>query len=440
MHSMIELPDNVGVKRLEQPQIDDLIAQHQVYIERGDKGKLLKLVNIDLRDIDLGDNPLSKAVFERCNLAGNTFRGNAMQNCTFSGCNLEGVTFDHVDLTDTRFCEQSILDGAKFDVDRLRNVKFQKVRFDRAVFRIKQSGTGSVVQFQHCEAAHADLKACSLSCARFETVNLRQCEFSGAILEDAKFLERSVFTGCRFDRASFQDGELHNANLLHCFVRGANLSRSRLEYTDLSGSDFTGARWNQAFIDIATVDGANFTAPINILGRFRAKISTITGAERAKYGRRFDLCSWALVRKVGAIPLFGVSYLAILAILLWSGAVEWYNRQVVALKGSEITADIGWIERLNELPASREFLYMLFALLILAAGATVYRFGCPDIIKEHTESQWQYVLRYEVMSYRLHSYSRFWWRWISGVCYLVGGFWVFCHVVWRVGHAVRFLW
>lgn len=436
---MIELPDNVGEKRLEQPQIDDLIAQHQVYIERGDKGKLLKLVNIDLRDIDLGDNPLSKAAFERCNLAGNTFRGNAMQNCTFSGCNLEGVTFEDVDLTDTRFCEQSILDGAKFDVDRLRNVKFQKVRFDRAVFRIKQSGTGSVVQFQHCEAAHADLKACSLSCARFETVNLRQCEFSGAILEDAKFLERSVFTGCRFDRASFQDGELHNANLLHCFVRGANLSHSRLENTDLRWSDFTGARWNQALIQIATVDGADFTAPIEILGRFSATLSRITGAEKAKYGRWFDRCSWALVRKVGAIPLFGVSYFAILAIVLWAGAIEWYNHQVRALKNSEAASESAWVEQLQLLPAPSDLGYMLVAILILAAGATVYRFRCPDIIKDHAESQWQYVLDHEVMLYRLHSFSRFWWRWISGVCYAVGGLWVFWHVAWRVKHALDFL-
>ena len=187
------------------------------------------------------------------------------------------------------------------------------------------------------------------------------------------------------------------------------------------------------------VRGADFTAPIDILAPFGATFNSITGAEGVKYSKSLDLCSWALVRTVGAIPLFGVSYLAILAIVLWAGAVEWYNRQVVAIQDNATTTDIVWIERLNELPASREFFYMLVALLILAAGATVYRFRCPDIIKEHTESQWQYVHHYEMVVYRLHSYSRFWWRWISGICYAVGGTWVSWHVAVRVWRALRFL-
>lgn len=436
---MIELPDNVGEKRLEQPAIDSLIAQHQVFVERGDKGKLLELVNIDLRDIDLGDKPLSRAVFVRCNLAEYTFRGNAMQNCTFSGCNLEGVTFDHVELADTEFREQSILDKAVFLVDRLRNVTFQQVKLDRAVFRIKQSGPDSVVQFHHCEAAHADLKGCSLSYARFEAVNFRQCEFSGAILEHANFLKRRGFDDCRFNGAWLQHATFEHVDLLHCFLCGANLSRSKLEHMDLSRSDFTGVRWNQAFIDIATVDEAIFAAPVEILGRFSATLSRIAGAEKAKYGRWFDRCSWALVRKVGAIPLFGISYLAILAIMLWAGAIEWYNHQVQALKNSEAAFESAWVEQLHLLPAPSDLGYMLIAILILAAGATVYRFRCPDIIKEHTVTEWQYVHAHEVMIYHLHSYSRFWWRWISGVCYAVGGTWVSWHVAVRVWRALRFL-
>jgi hypothetical protein len=100
---------------------------------------------------------------------------------------------------------------------------------------------------------------------------------------------------------------------------------------------------------------------------------------------------------VGRLPLFGVSYTALILIpLLYGlalyndkvGLVRTWAEQVVALP------DHPWhrlvfpvLERLRTRPIPSQSFLLLLSTVLLAAGSTMYTFFCPSRIKEFSRDQ-----------------------------------------------------
>ena len=107
--------------------------------------------------------------------------------------------------------------------------------------------------------------------------------------------------------------------------------------------------------------------------------------------------NWERLRVVGRLPLFGVSYTALILIpLLYGlalyndkvGLVRTWAEQVVALP------DHPWhrlvfpvLERLRTRPIPSQSFLLLLSTVLLAAGSTMYTFFCPSRIKEFSRDQ-----------------------------------------------------
>ena len=156
--------------------------------------------------------------------------------------------------------------------------------------------------------------------------------------------------------------------------------------------------------------------------------------------RRFDVLPWSYIRFIGSIPLFGVSYLSIVAIIVWSEFLQWYNQQIASVSTDPgVIERLSWVGKLSGIPVSRRLGEILLALILIAVGATIYKFRCPGVVAETTEVYWWRVLQHELLEYRAQAYSRIAWRWASGLTYLVGGAWLFWHICVRFVKTVVYL-
>ncbi len=424
-------------------QLAEHLARHAKFLSGDTKqGRCLELEGLDLTGHALEGAALEKGIFNKVKLCGKHFRDTSLANCKFNECDLTGATFENVDLSGVQFRIGTILDRATFRTNQLAGARFDGTEMSYTAFRdCTFPITGpETISFIRCRGTKTDFHRADLTNVRFQTVEFFRADFSGAKLFKAVFNENSLLEQANFQRASLIELHVYNSEVLASDFSRADLTNTTFSATDCTGTSFKHAQWRRASLETVTVDGADFAGGLNLHGRHSATFTGIIGAERARYAARLDVCSWAIVRWLGSVPLFGVSYIAIVAIWLWASLAEWYNRQVVALHADfAVSQNIPWIDHLVELPTSRETGLLLLAIMVLATGATIYRFACPKIIQENTDTRWEYDLHREVIEYKIQSNRRTFWRWTSAVCYFLGGGWVILHLGARVLGALRFL-
>jgi len=119
-------------------------------------------------------------------------------------------------------------------------------------------------------------------------------------------------------------------------------------------------------------------------------------------------------------------------ILVWATSVELLNSYLQKVRGYPLTSEVEWIKQLPDVPLPTHMGFTLVALLILAAAATFYKLFCPVEIQESSETRWVCELRQPTITYRSLTYSRIVRRWVTAICYVVGGPWVCILLVCRV--------
>lgn len=421
----------INYKTPDAHELDRALLQHRLWLEQP-KQRDARQFNMPGHDFSspgcFGDYSIERAVFADCRFAGRTSWPISLKGCAFLGCDLEEATFEGVDLSEVGFA--AFHEQGKI----VRRTKLTKTAFLKVVL--------DATRFEDCHGEHTQFEnADFLSSAYFARVELLSANFKGAQLggKDSEIafckFKKTDFSGAFFDAA-----RIHTEMLFSdCKFVGAQFPRTKLTGVTLTDCDLTGAEWKDATLKNMTIDGSVFRKGKHLYGRHGPHMNNVDGALLARYSRRVDVCSWEWVRWFGSIRLFSVSYLAIIAIWLYAGGVKWYNHQLESLQlKHEVVAEFPIVKDLKMLPVPSDLGLMLLAVMVLAVAATAYLF-CPTIVKENSETFWHKNLGREIFEYRIHAF-RFWpLRWISGICYVVGGLWVLIHLGIKVHHTLDFL-
>ena len=413
--------------------------------------------HVDLQEINLsavGRLTEPPRAFEGCSFRGRTFKGVEWSEVQFRGCDFSGAIFD----SDCRIhrCEFSvlqrdggrpllgtILDGVEFDCE-LRGAHFHGARLDGVSFLKSSWLAGGNLLIQGGSEGRGTVFGDLPEGTQFVEVHLVQASFRGLVAKQLQFngrkclLEECVFDGVRFENVTFDQ-----ARLLRCSFRRTALGARFLGAADLSGSDFEGADWTRASLENVIVDGTRLWPCRGLTGRHQATLMNIQGAERATYSRNLadEILSWSWIRKLGSLPLFGVSYFALAGICLWASAVHWTNEQLTRLRGIDKVVEFApWVVHIDHLPTGTRAALTLAAIVCLAFGATIYRFTCPSEIQENTETDWTFRLRNERMRYLALATTRPTARYCAGALYGVGAAYLLFEFSLRIGWSFYYLW
>ena len=182
-----------------------------------------------------------------------------------------------------------------------------------------------------------------------------------------------------------------------------------------------------------------FTDAQGLYGRNTIRATNLIGSQNAIYTHKWDLPTWDKIRAVGDLPLFGFSYIGIFSIWLWAAIVTFLNSYLDVIKSYKMTQGWEWLQKLHDIPLTREMGLTLSALSILAMATTFYKIFCPSDIRVYSLSRWTNELDNEAIYYLGQSVSRKTLRWATATCYFVGGLWVVWLFVWRIFETIVIL-
>ncbi len=410
----------------------------------------LELVDLDLSEYSGIINAGPGRTFVGCSFRKRTFKDAHWSGLTFEGCDFTGAVFEgSCVIADCRFglrqvsapdYHATLLDDVVFDCV-LRGIKFDGVRLDRTSFKKArfESGreTNSIDQAEGENTVFGNIEV-ALRLARVMFCN---AVFHGPMIRDLQGGNRElVFNSCNFDNIELVECAFNPAKFWSCSFRWADLGVVFSGGTELTDSDFRNARWHQATLHSVTIDRTKLWPCEGLTGRFQADLQKVHGAERAFYARnRVDSwVSWSRIRWISSVPLFGVSYFALVAICIWANAVRWSNTQITRWKADGRTAE--WLASIDHIPTGWRMTATLSAIILLAIGATIYRVRCPDEIQENSETYWTFNLKEERMRYLALAVTKPWSRYIAGITSYFGAAYILLDLSARVIESFAFLW
>lgn len=259
-------------------------------------------MEINLREMDLSGRNFSGSRLTRPDLTLANLHQAWMQAAQFDGAKLAYATLTHAMLTDL-FSRRSDFSGANLREAQLAGAYFRETKFSGANL-MGISGDGVV--FEHSDFTNARLAGARLHTVQFAGSKFVDVEFADADLSGAQFtntdlgganlssakIDGAAFVGARYDCATrmppgfnkrsalmlptvatcdgkpngidFSGKALGSINLGRISLRGANFSRTMIDYgflaySDFSGANFAGSRLNASLWD-SVFEGADFTS------------------------------------------------------------------------------------------------------------------------------------------------------------------------------------
>ena len=204
---------------------------------------------------------------------------------------------------------------------------------------------------------------------------------------DWAHLEGADLSHAHLERAKLTRAHLEGANLMDAHLEGADLGMAHMEGATLYGAHMEGAKLYDAHLEGANLVDAHLEG-VNLL---RASI-TATTALGVLYGPNHEAMhddsdtiflpsrdrhlNWGVLRRIGGLPLFEVSYGALAISIVTINAVGYLNRTQVSQ----------WFEYPIEMPARMTWLFV--SALFLGIGTTLYRLRCPERVQTFSETEW----------------------------------------------------
>lgn len=387
----------------------------------------------DLRDVDLAGVELFESDLSNSNLKG---RNLSVHKSLFTTCNLSNADL-----------RNSIM-RVRFQDCTLTGTKFDEARLDDVVFSDKCQG--STTQFVNSRFLNVNISGCVLKRANFRAACIDHLEIRETKILKGDFsdttgsklqVRESQLQGCHFDRTKIGFVDFAGTNkLVGTVFVNATLRKAEFTGADLTDADFSHAMLEDADLSGATVDHADFTGASGLFGRYTGILGGIRGERRARFGDQKDRFTWEFLRKVGRIPLFGVSNLAIIIILLMVAGARWYNAQVEVWQTEpHITGLDQLLQNLHDIHLPWHLGVTLFAIVLLAAASGIYKYGCPEEIDQYSSTQWEIEHSRPLITYFSLSHSKKGWRRVSDRLYLLGIGWTVAYLAWRTAIAVHFL-
>lgn len=210
-----------------------------------------------------------------------------------------------------------------------------------------------------------DLRGARLSKAQLDGAQLQRASLEGARIQDAS-IRGARLSGARLEGADLRGSDLRDSSLVNAHLNGARLSWTRLEGVDLRRADLTNADFHEAVMDRTQLDQVVFGPDHQ---------SMHDGSEAIIFPRRDRTLNWGGIRRVGTLPLFEISYVALAASLLAITTVGYVNEARLF--------DVDY-----PVPLPARMMWLLLSSLLLVIGTTMYRLACPPRVQEFSETQW----------------------------------------------------
>ncbi|MBN2475545.1 MAG: pentapeptide repeat-containing protein [Pirellulales bacterium] len=403
---------------------------------------------------------------EPCDLSDVDFSGRDLRGFNLTEVNLAGANLDGADLQDV------LLRQANLQLATLRKANLGRAQLRLAILLnaslVEADAAGADFEGAALENATLDganLEKAKLSTARLEGALLRRTNLRDAVLANAN-LSNADLTGANASGAHFSSGTLISANFTDASVasahfNGAKAESIRLQRADLQGTSFADAtltratladsncaraNFQRAHLNEATIAGADFLEA----DFSEATLVRLKGAGSAKHldttklrhdARYFETCergwterwlSWEVIRTIGNLKLFAVSYSLLAFLLTTFYVVGLYNEKVMVARrwarGVEVpdgrptrllAGEI--LQHVHPFLFSWDTVLLFGATIVLVIASIIYTFGCPAEIKDFTEPQWRYQLGRSLVHYWSLAWRGRGWRLVCGTLYLVGG-------------------
>jgi Pentapeptide repeats (8 copies) len=251
--------------------------------------------------------------------------------------------------------------------------------------------------------------------------------------------------------ADLSEADLSEANLAEADLRGA-----WLYFTDLHGAELYRANLRGA--ELIGVHGAERADGLETVRLVPAEDGL--GSDAGNDATYFETChrswperfvDWERLRGVGRLPLFGISYTALILIPIAFYGLALYNDKVELARAwaEPVIAlpDHPWHrlallirDRLHPRPLPSQSLLLLISTVLLAAGSTLYTFFSPSRIKEFSRDQWCDQLGRSLLHYWPLAWKHRYIRLICASCYALGGAGALWMIGTKVWHTALFIW
>jgi hypothetical protein len=185
------------------------------------------------------------------------------------------------------------------------------------------------------------------------------------------------------------------ADLSGAFLVETNFTKTDLEDANLSAANFTRTKF-------VSEDLTNIHFSENFSVQFDYS-DTIISSHRDR------LLNWSLLRRLGQLPLFGVSWIALGVALTTINTIGVLNR------GSIVQNLIH-----TPIPYPQRMTLVLIATLLLVLGTTFYRLACPSDVQEFSETQWVRQHNQPRLLYLREMWRRRWAQWPTLIFSVLG--------------------
>lgn len=259
-------------------------------------------------------------------------------------------------------------------------------------------------------------------------IGMRHGELRKAVIQHSSIVisKEIAFIQCDLRHCTFENDDLRGSSFHDCDLRGIYW----YNYT-LNGVSFKGSR----------------LIPAGLFGDWKTSLEGLRDGEKAYFARGNGLIalvdyaiSWARIRAIGNLPLFGVSNTALALIFVWGAAVAAAQR--FAARASESVPDhVRWVlDLIWPIGHSLELAGLAVALILVSIASAIFKLAAPDIVQGYTEARWARELGHQAIEHRAASFCRPVLRWVCAGCYLLGiGYIVLYYVPCRAWVAISAL-
>lgn len=405
--------------RANQAKYQEWITRNPQALEnwrRQNPHQLLDCAEIDLSNVSLEGRDLSYidftgADFQGAVLSSSSFKKSKLERANFDAANLANANLKGADLSRANF-RGAVLIGA-----RLEDALYERTIFDGA--KLDGCSVTQGANMRGSSFVRASLKTCVLRFVSFES-----CDLSHSRIDDS-----NCANAC-FDHAELKEASLKNANLVGCSFYRSILLGASLELADLEKATLEGA-----FLRETSVSGAKFMFVRGLsrcydLDRVRIGNSLPSYVDLVSVPAIDRLLSWDMLRVVGRLPLFAVSYFALILMPFLFYLLEMFNNKVDQIRkvAASVPAESmrgflakGILDHLHAEPVPRLSFLLFICTIVLAIGATIYAVLCPPRIKEFSRDQWRDQLGRSLLHYLPFSWKHRWARLACAACYALGG-------------------
>lgn len=305
------------------------------------------------------------------------------------------------------------------------------------------------IHLEHAVLDETHLEKFRLHSAHLEGARLNTAHLEGANLRWAQLTDTSL-AGAYLNGAELYAVTMFGTNLSRADLRKADLRHARCVRAHFENACMNGARFGFARLVDCHFAAASMKRTKGLYGPGKAIVSggdldmLSADAEQVKFSHWRFACwfRWASIRKFGSLPILGASYTALIAIVVALGGYRWYNNGIAALQVQLASQPAApqWASRLPELEVPERFGYLILSIVALAIASTLFKFRCPEIVQEYSETNWNRELQKHLIEYRAADYCDAVGRTVCISLYVLGGGYALGYLCRHIWKALMYAW